>query len=183
MANETPTSQARLDFLTKLAKHTKQLDPTRLISAALEQTDYKESKTVRTIHDEFAEVVDILSFNQYIGWYDGLPEKCQTISWHIDQNKPVLISEFGGGAKYGLHGDKTERWTEEFQEHLYQETLKMIDGIEQLQGFSPWVLVDFRSPRRVLPNIQDDWNRKGLLSEKGEKKKAFYVLQKYYSQK
>ena len=183
MANETPTSAARNTFLTKLAEHTKQLDPTRLISAALEQKDYNNNPKIRTIDDAFAEVVDILSFNQYIGWYDGLPEKCQTISWHIEQNKPVLISEFGAGAKYGLHGDKSERWTEEFQEDVYKETLKMLDNVEQLQGFSPWVLVDFRSPRRVLPEIQDNWNRKGLYSEKGEKKKAFYVLQEYYNNK
>ena len=183
MANETPNSKARNKFLTQLAKHTKAIDPTRLISAALEQSDYQGSKTVRTINDPFADVVDVLSFNQYIGWYDGLPEKCATISWAIQQNKPVLISEFGGGAKYGLHGDKDSRWTEEFQENLYIETLKMLSNIEALQGFSPWILIDFKSPRRVLPEIQDGFNRKGLMSEKGEKKKAFYILQDFYLNK
>jgi len=183
MANETPTSEARNDFLTKLANHTRQLDPTRLISAALEQSDYHGNNNIRTIDDPFAKEVDILSFNQYIGWYDGLPEKCRTISWKIDQDKPVLISEFGAGAKQGLHGDKDTRWTEEYQENLYIETLKMIDKIDHLQGFSPWILVDFRSPRRVLPEIQDGWNRKGLISEDGKKKKAFFVLKNYYEKK
>jgi len=180
MANETPTSDARNSFLTKLANFTRLEDPTRLISAALEQSDYQGNSSIRTIHDPFAEVVDILSFNQYIGWYDGLPEKCQTISWKIEQDKPVLISEFGAGAKQGLHGDKDTRWTEEYQENVYIETLKMIDGIEQLQGFSPWILVDFLSPRRVLPEIQDGYNRKGLISEDGKKKKAFFVLKEFY---
>ncbi len=183
MANETPTSDARNIFLTKLATHTRELDPTRLISAALEQKDYNDNPKVRTIDDPFADVVDILSFNQYIGWYDGLPEKCQAISWHIEQDKPVLISEFGAGAKYGLHGDKSERWTEEFQEDVYKQTLQMLNKVEQLQGFSPWVLVDFKSPRRVLPEIQNNFNRKGLISDKGEKKKAFFVLQEYYNDK
>ncbi len=183
MANETPTSDARNIFLTNLANYTKEKDPTRLISAALEQSDYQANKFIRTIDDPFADVVDILSFNQYIGWYDGLPEKCSKISWVIKQNKPVLISEFGAGAKYGLHGNKDTRWTEEFQENLYVETLKMLDRIDQLQGFSPWILVDFRSPRRVLPKIQDGWNRKGLISEDGYKKKAFFILQDYYKNK
>lgn len=183
MANETPTTDARNAFLTRLAEFTKKEDPTRLISAALEQSNYEGNPLVRTIHDPFAEVVDILSFNQYIGWYDGTIEKCQTISWNIQYNKPVLISEFGAGAKFGLHGTKDERWNEEYQEYLYEETLKMIDKIDQLSGFSPWILVDFRSPRRVLPEIQDEYNRKGLISEKGEKKKAFYTLQKYYNDK
>jgi beta-glucuronidase len=183
MANETPTSEARNIFLGNLAAHAREMDPTRLISAALEQTNYQGNPAVRTIHDDFADVVDVLSFNQYVGWYDGLPEKCGQISWSITQNKPVLISEFGAGAKVGLHGNKSARWTEEFQEDVYIQTLKMLDGIKQLQGFSPWILVDFRSPRRVLPNIQDGWNRKGLISEDGQKKKAFFVLQAYYKAK
>ena len=183
MANETPTSEPRNIFLTKLASHTRKLDPTRLISAALEQSDFEGNSTIRTIHDSFADVVDVLSFNQYVGWYDGLPEKCGQITWKITQNKPVLISEFGAGAKVGLHGDKLTRWSEEYQEDVYIQTLKMIEGIEQLQGFSPWILVDFRSPRRVLPKIQDGWNRKGLISEDGQKKKAFFVLKDYYDSK
>lgn len=183
MANETPTSESRNAFLTKLAAYTRAEDPSRLLSAALEQSDYKGNKMVRTIDDPFADFVDILSFNQYIGWYDGLPEKCEEISWKIEQDKPLLISEFGAGAKYGLHGDKRTRWTEEYQEYLYFQTLKMIDKIDHLQGFSPWILVDFRSPRRVLPEIQEGWNRKGLISENGDKKKAFFVLQEYYRKK
>ncbi|BAO76716.1 beta-galactosidase [Winogradskyella sp. PG-2] len=179
MSNETPTSEARNEFLSKLTSFTRTKDPTRLISAALEQSDYNGNKFIRTISDEFANKVDILSFNQYIGWYDGLVEKCATISWKIDQDKPVVISEFGAGAKYGLHGDKETRWTEEYQEHLYRETLKMLDSINQLRGISPWILVDLRSPRRVLPDIQDNWNRKGLISENGEKKKAFFILKSY----
>lgn len=178
MANETPNVPARNTFLNKLAQQARSLDPTRLISAALEQKDYPGLSNTRTIDDPFAEEVDILSFNQYVGWYDGLPEKCATISWKITQDKPILISEFGAGAKAGYYKDKHTRWTEEYQEHLYEETLKMVEKIDKVQGFSPWILIDFRSPRRVLPEIQEGWNRKGLLSEKGEKKKAFYTLQK-----
>ena len=183
MANETPNVPARNTFLKKLATKARSLDATRLISAALEQKDYPGVPDTRTINDPFADVVDVLSFNQYIGWYDGLPDKCGTISWKIDQDKPLLISEFGAGAKARRHKDKHTRWTEEYQEYLYEETLAMIERIEKVQGFSPWILIDFRSPRRVLPLIQDGWNRKGLLSEKGEKKKAFYTLQKYYHNK
>ena len=183
MANETPTTDARNIFLTKLAKKTRELDATRLISAALEQSNYKENSSIRTIHDAFADVVDVLSFNEYIGWYDGLPEKCKEITWNIEQDKPVLISEFGAGAKQGLHGDKSVRWTEEYQEDMYEETLKMLSRVDKIQGLSPWVLVDFRSPRRVLPGIQDGYNRKGLISDTGNKKKAFYALKKFYDNK
>ena len=58
----------------------------------------------------------------------------------------------------------------------------MISQIPQFRGVSPWILYDFRSPKRLLPNIQDGWNRKGLISQNGTKKKAFYVLRKFYNE-
>ena len=33
---------------------------------------------------------------------------------------------------------------------------------------------------QVLPGIQDGWNRKGLVSETGERKQAFGVLRDHY---
>jgi len=183
MANETPTSELRNIFLGKLAAKTRSIDPTRLISAALEISGVQGNPDTKTISDPFANTVDILSFNQYIGWYGSLPDKCKDIDWNITQNKPVVISEFGADAKYGFHADTLTRFSEEYQEYLYKETLKMISTIPQLRGISPWILVDFRSPRRALPNIQDGWNRKGLISDNGEKKKAFFVLQKFYRDK
>jgi beta-glucuronidase len=180
MANETPVSEARNQFLSELIEKARFLDPTRLISAALEQSNSKNDPNIKIIDDPMAELVDVLSFNQYMGWYVGTPEICRDIQWNITQNKPVIISEFGGGAKQGLHGDKSTRWTEEYQEFLYQENLEMLSKIKQLRGMSPWILVDFRSPRRPLPKIQDDYNRKGLISEDGTKKKAFWVLKEYY---
>jgi beta-glucuronidase len=42
--------------------------------------------------------------------------------------------------------------------------------------------MDFRSPTRLLPGIQDYHNRKGLISNRGQRKQAFYVLQKFYKE-
>jgi len=181
VANETPVVPERNDFLKRLVKEARNLDASRLISAALEK--HYRNDSVAVVEDPMAEHLDIVAFNEYVGWYDGLPGKCDRIRWKISYDKPVFISEFGGGAKYGIHGNSNERWTEEFQEDLYRKSLKMIDSIEGLCGISPWILTDFRSPRRQLPGIQDGFNRKGLLSEKGEKKKAFFVLREYYRKK
>jgi beta-glucuronidase len=182
MANETPIKPERLTFLKNLSDTARSKDKTRLISAALEQHGKKDNNLVRTIDDPFAEFVDVISFNQYIGWYDGLPDKCAKISWDIPFNKPVIISEFGADALGGLHGDRLTRWSEEYQKYTYEENIKMIRQIPQLRGTTPWILMDFRSPRRLLPNIQDNWNRKGLVSETGNKKLAFYVLQNFYQE-
>ena len=183
LANETPVSEARTTFLTKLAAKARSLDSTRLLSAAMEKHAKPGVENVNMVQDPLADVVDIVAFNQYVGWYDGLPEKCARVSWEIPYDKPVFVSEFGGDARQGRHGDKSERWNEEFQEELYRQTLPMLDKIDGLVGLTPWILVDFRSPKRLLPGIQDGFNRKGLISSEGVKKKAFTVLQEYYQKR
>ena len=180
IANETPHSAERDQFLGGLAKYVRTLDNTRLISMAMEVTG--ASNYVNRLSDNMNEYVDVVSFNQYIGWYRDVND-APKMKWEIPYNKPVIISEFGGGARYGYHGAKNQRWTEEFQENLYKENTAMLDKIEGLAGTTPWILKDFRSPRRVLPGVQDYYNRKGLVSDKGEKKLAFYVLKKWYETK
>ena len=180
LANETPHSDARDSFLSRLAKTARNMDSTRLLSMAMEVTG--ASNYVNRLQDNMNKYVDVVSFNQYIGWYRDVND-APKMRWEIPYEKPVIISEFGGGAKAGLHGDKGQRWTEEFQENLYRENLAMLDKIEGLAGTCPWVLKDFRSPRRPLPGIQDGFNRKGLFSDQGQRKKAFYVLRDWYEGK
>ena len=180
IANETPHSTVRDQFLGRLAKYARSQDSTRLISMAMEVTG--ASNYVNRLNDNMNEYVDVVSFNQYIGWYRDVND-APKMRWEIPYNKPVIISEFGGGARYGLHGAKNQRWTEEFQENLYKENTAMLDKIDGLSGTTPWILKDFRSPRRVLPGVQDYYNRKGLFSDKGEKKLAFYILRDWYKTK
>ena len=180
IANETPHSPERDQFLGRLAQYARSLDSTRLISMAMEVTSASNYKN--RLHDNMHQYVDVVSFNQYIGWYRDVND-APKMEWEIPYDKPVIISEFGGGARYGLHGDKNQRWTEEFQENLYRENIAMINKIDGLAGTTPWVLKDFRSPRRVLNGIQDYYNRKGLYSDEGQKKKAFYILQEWYKGK
>ncbi len=180
IANETPHSPERDQFLGRLATYARTQDSTRLISMAMEVTG--ASNYHNRLQDNMNKYVDVVSFNQYIGWYRDVND-APKMTWEIPYNKPVIISEFGGGAKAGYHGEKNQRWTEEFQENLYRENTAMLDKIEGLAGTTPWILKDFRSPRRVLTGIQDYYNRKGLFSDDGQKKKAFFVLKEWYEGK
>lgn len=180
IANETPHSNERDQFLGNLAQYARTLDTSRLISMAMEVTGASNYKN--RLQDNMNKWVDVVSFNQYIGWYRDVND-APKMEWEIPYEKPVIVSEFGGGAKAGYHGAKNQRWTEEFQENLYIENTAMLDKIDGLAGTTPWILKDFRSPRRVLPEIQEYYNRKGLFSDNGEKKKAFYILQKWYEGK
>lgn len=180
VANETPHGAERLSFLTRLASKVRELDPVRLVGAAMEKLEV--SPGAMTLRDDLSKVTDVLSFNQYVGWYDGSPEKCDRVNWTFSEQKPVIISEFGGCALYGLQGGITKRFTEDFQEDLYIRSVNMLKRIPGLAGTTPWILKDFRSPKRQLRDIQDDFNRKGLVSDKGQKKKAFFVMKKWYEE-
>jgi beta-glucuronidase len=183
VANETPVSEPRTRFLKNLVDLARSLDNARLVSAAMEVETDPADDNHKIVEDPFGEYTDLLSFNEYVGWYVGLPDKLANIRWTLKYEKPVMISEFGADALQGMHGDKLTRFSEEYQEDLYRQTLAMLSKIPAWRGATPWILCDFRSPRRNLPNVQDGWNRKGLISENGTKKKAFYVLKNFYDGK
>lgn len=177
MSNETPATPPRTEFIHKLVDQARQQDPTRLITSAIAGNS---SGKVFPMDDPLMKYLDVIGQNEYIGWYQGKPEDAPEYQWKDPLHKPVIISEFGAGAVAGLHGDVNTRFTEEYQAHVFEEQIKMFRKIPFLDGITPWVLMDFRSPTRQLPGIQDYYNRKGLISDKGVKKKAFYILQSYY---
>ncbi len=181
VANETPHGEARDKFLSSLAKYCHDNDPVRLVSMAMEVTS-TTSGNLNRLQDNMHQYVDVVSFNEYVGWYRDT-KAARNMVWEIPYEKPAIISEFGGGALQGLHGSADQRFTEEFQEDLYKANVDMFERIEGLAGTSPWILMDFRSPRRQLYGVQDFFNRKGLVSEKGVKKLAFYVMKEWYEKK
>jgi len=184
VANETPISDVRNRFLGQLIQEAHTNDPTRLVSAALQADETQSGGRLSIgINDPIANELDVMGNNEYIGWYIHTIADLDRTDWTSKYDKPLIMSEFGGDALFGYHGDPQTRFTEEYQESLYEHQLAMLRRISFLKGTTPWVLKDFRSPRRTLPNIEDYFNRKGLVSDRGEKKKAFYVLQEFYREK
>lgn len=180
VGNETPVSEERNVFMGKLIDKVRSLDDTRLVAAALEVE--RDGYNV-TIEDPLGDKLDLASFNEYGGWYWSEPKELPKYKWEIKFNKPVVISEFGADALGGYHADEDTVWSEEHQDLVYKKQLEMLDKIDGLRGMTPWILTDFKSPRRQNPIYQNFWNRKGLISETGVKKKAFYTLRNYYQQK
>jgi len=235
VANETPLSSSRMQFLNALLSEIEVTDTSRLTTAALlsgseEQfrslvlvlalqgakskwVDPKEKAIFKSIldranvsidhelnfslsiEDPLGESVDLISYNEYFGWYyvtfftdqmmisEGtlrqlMFEVMPKIKISSIFDKPIHISEFGAGAKYGNHTNKI--WSEGYQAELYKHQLEMLSNNPQIQGISPWVFKDFRAMLRPLPGIQDFYNRKGLIDENGNKKEAFEVLANFY---
>ncbi|KSB90278.1 beta-glucuronidase [Caulobacter vibrioides] len=182
VANETPISDARNAFLGTLADDVRALDDTRLVTAALlADRKIEGGRQVMGVDDPLAAKLDVLAVNTYAGWYsdDSLDAVAQ-IAWR-PTDKPMVFSEFGADALAGFSDPALMRkFSEDFQARYYVQTLAMAANAPSLRGMSPWILKDFRSPRRQHPVYQQGWNRKGLISPTGRRKAAFKVLADYY---
>ena len=152
------------------------------------------------ITDPLARIVDVAAINQYFGWYysgflasaaklDPLQARkvmlanMHKVKFHIPESKPFIFSELGAGAKRGMAGKEGQLdiFSESYQALVYQKQIELIQNQEGLVGMAPWILKDFRSPMRLKQGVQDYWNLKGLISDNGEPKQAFFVLQEFYA--
>ncbi len=186
LSNETyPGTPNRNEALISLTQKCKAIDSTRLISHVINTQGY--GNNTFTVHDSLYKYSDIVAINEYIGWYIPWQGKPSDTKWEIDfPNKPVFISEFGGEALYGnndLPSDEAFNWTEGYQEQIYKDQIKMFNTIPNLVGVCPWILFDYKSLSRMNQLYQNGYNRKGLISENGEKKKAWYIMNEYYKTK
>lgn len=186
IANETHPSEARNKFLTDLRDAVAELDDTRLIGAAFNNVYYnKEDKCFRINGDPCVDMLDVVGVNKYLGWYEDWPVSPSETAWDVSVDKPLIMSEFGCEALFGRHGDEDVKssWSEDYQARVYRDNIEMFDNIPNLAGTSPWVLFDFRSPTRMSPQQGLEFNRKGLVSDRGERKKAWYIMKDYYNNK
>jgi beta-glucuronidase len=175
VGNENADTDERLSFMSRLARKAKALDPTRPVTAACLVNHAKN-----VIEDRLIEYLDIIGLNEYYGWYKPDFYELVSLGENSKPEKPVIISEFGAGARAGHHGTIHEKFTEEYMERIYRLQVETIQKLPYVKGMTPWILYDFTCPRRQN-RLQAGYNRKGLIAEdKATKKKAFYVLQKFY---
>jgi beta-glucuronidase len=175
VGNENADTDSRLAFMSRLAQKAKALDGSRLVSAACL---IKHDKLL--IEDRLAAFLDVIGINEYYGWYDPDFEKLPQILSNSNPEKPVLICEFGADARLGQRGTIDELWTEDKQKNVYEQQVATIKKCPYIAGITPWILYDFRCPRR-LNRYQEGFNRKGLIdAQRTAKKPAFYVMQEFY---
>jgi len=178
VGNENPDTDERLEFMKELALEARKLDSTRLVSAAC-LVNHVEN----IIEDRLAQYLDIIGINEYYGWYEPDFSNLVEIVENSKPDKPVFITEFGAGARAGFRSKTNELFSEDYQEYIYRQQVKVLGQISYIKGLSPWILYDFRCPRRTN-RYQQGYNLKGLLSkDKKYKKLAFYVMQGFYKEK
>ena len=175
VGNENLDTESRYLFMSKLVNVAKKADPSRLVSAAC----LVNGKTNR-IEDRLGDCLDVIGINEYCGWYEPDFGKLPDLMENSEPGKPVIITEFGADARWGHRGSITEKGTEDCQAYIYEQQVETLEKIPYVKGMTPWILYDFRCPRR-LSLIQGYYNLKGLCSaDKKNRKLAFSVLQEFY---
>jgi beta-glucuronidase len=177
VGNENADTDARLKFMRRLSETAHRLDPTRPVSAAC-----LVDKVNNVISDRLAAHLDIIGLNEYFGWYDPEFDKLPRLLTNSKPSKPVIISETGAGALAGHRGSVDEYFTEDMQRNVYERQIQTLRTTDYVRGMSPWILFDFRCPRRTN-RYQQGYNRKGLVAEdKRYRKPAFATLQRFYEE-
>lgn len=175
IGNENPDTDDRLRFMSRLAECAHRLDKTRMVSAACLVNTQKNA-----IEDRLEQYLDIIGLNEYYGWYTAEWSKLPELFENSNPQKPVIITEFGADALAGLRGTIHDKGTEDCQAYVYEKQIENIRKIPYIKGMTPWILYDFRCPRRTSVN-QKYYNTKGLLSaDKKYRKPAFCILQDFY---
>jgi beta-glucuronidase len=175
VGNENADSDARYDFMRRLAAAAKQADPTRLVGAAC-----LINRDLFRIEDRLAAHLDVIGLNEYFGWYEPDFEGLRRLLSNSAPDRPVLVSETGADALAGHRGGARELFTEECQAEIYRRQIELIRGVPYVAGFVPWLLYDFMSERRQTV-FNRGVNRKGLIADdKATRKLAFDVLAAYY---
>ncbi|MDR1209384.1 MAG: glycoside hydrolase family 2 [Clostridiales bacterium] len=177
VGNENADTDERLAFMTALARLARSLDPSRLRSAACLVDHHK-----LIITDRLANELDIIGINEYYGWYEPDFSKLPKIFENSRPAKPVVISEFGADARSGSRGTVDDLYTEDHQAEVYRKQIETLRAIPYVRGIAPWILFEFRCPRR-LHYTQNGYNLKGLLSaDKTRKKPSYYLMRKFYEE-
>lgn len=178
LANETPDTDDRYDFLAALADTARELDPQRPLAAAclFDQADLK-------IRDRLADLVEIVGINEYFGWYDSDADDLGRLLAAYDRDQPLIISETGCDVKAGRHGSAEDLYTEEFGIVYFERQIEQVRASDAIAGFCPWLLYDFRTERRQT-RVHDGWNLKGLIAaDKITRKKTFDVVCAFYEER
>jgi len=157
----------------------KKLDPSRPVTFALLTSPY-----LSPAFEQSADLAEIISVNEYYGWYFG---KISGAGRFFDRlhkkypDKPIVVSEFGAGAVPGWRDPKAEKkFSEDYQARLLKETWEQILEREWIVGGMPWVFADFRCGWFGKEHPVPGMNLKGIVDYHRQKKLGYDQLKQIY---
>ncbi len=142
------------------------------------QNDYTKDITTRTM--------DVVCINRYYGWYNlsgDLDAAAYALNIELDfwaeQNKPVILTEYGADAVAGLHRNVPQMFSEEYQVKYFEAINRVLDNRAFIIGEHPWNFADFDTFQGCM---RVGGNKKGLFTrERNPKMAAHYFKKRWMS--
>ena len=99
-------------------------------------------------------------------------------------DKPIMVSECGCGAIYGLHDPAAGVMSEEFQDEYMKDILETIWANPDIVGYAIWQMKDNRTYHRnsnLLPAKQmAGFSIAGIFDAQGRPKKAVETVRRFF---
>ena len=183
-ASEVESSRGCYSMLIELVRR---LDPTRLVTYA----------SCRMLNDLFLDLIDVVSFNIYPGWYspdlkDEYPlgevipkihELIEGVQKIGGAGKPFVISEIGGAAIYGCRDEFGGFWSEQYQSELLRIICQETVSNPKIAGLSIWQFTDMRTMRGAgALGRPRGFNNKGTFDEYRRPKQAYATVKSIFTE-
>jgi beta-glucuronidase len=169
---ESHSDKARIYF-TPLFAAARTADPTRPVGFVNMMLAKPNDCTV-------TELADVIMINRYYGWYVETGDLAtaergweQELSEWAEQNKPILVTEYGADAMPGLHTLDGAVWSEEYQVAMLETAHRVFDRIDAVVGEHVWNFADFATGPSVM---RVDGNKKGVFTRDRRPKAAAHYL-------
>ena len=178
-------SEGILALYNDLVALARKEDDTRLITFADNQA-----------YGEFLRLpVDVVGYNKYFGWYKEAGPAEDFGKWldthHAEkENRPMCMSEYGGGGAVSQHKDNID-WLNEinpwgsphyenYQSVLHEKIWAQFAQRKYLWGKFIWCMFDFASDGREEGDTKGQ-NDKGLVTRERRPKDAYYFYKSVWS--
>ncbi|MGQ8872183.1 beta-glucuronidase [Paenibacillus sp. TSA_86.1] len=182
IANE-PASEEKgaYEYFKPLIDLTRELDPQKRPVTIVTQMESSPEK------DQIAELLDILTFNRYYGWYvdggdlDAAKEKLRAEfnGWlKRCPNKPFMMTEYGADTVAGLHDVEPVMFTEEYQVEFYKANHDVFDEFKHFVGEQVWNFADFATSQGI---IRVQGNKKGIFTRDRKPKAIAHELKRRWT--
>ncbi|MEH7336553.1 beta-glucuronidase [Neobacillus drentensis] len=183
IANEAATEEeGAYEYFKPLVEQAKELDPQKRPVTIVTEIQSSPEK------DQIAELLDILAFNRYYGWYvDGgdlisAKEKLRAEfnGWlKRCPNKPIMMTEYGADTVAGLHDVEPVMFTEEYQVAFYKANHEVFDEFDHFVGEQVWNFADFATGQGI---VRVQGNKKGIFTRDRKPKYAAHELRRRWTE-
>ena len=149
----------------------------------------------RGLNDRYLDLVDVVCFNIYPGWYAQDPNNEKPLDEILPKinecikgleemgfvDKPFIISEIGAGAIYGWRDPICAHWSEDYQNEYFKIVCNEVVSNDKINGISLWQFCDCRTYRGSTALARPRaFNNKGLLDEYRRPKMAYYSVKNIF---